>query len=313
MKGVELRHLRYFVAAAEELNFHRAAERLHVAQSAMSEQVRRLELELGVRLFDRTQRGVSLTDPGVALLREARRVLDRADVAQLAAKNARDGVTSSLRIGYMPASLPGCVPRALGRLSLSMPHLDVALEPGNSFELIEGVRADEFHAAIVSLPAPAMGLRITRLSEQRAVAVLPMGHHQAQQSEIHLERLAPERIVVLPREANRPFYDAVVATCHRAGMSPRLVEMADANVERALLAVASGIGMALLPDSVRERYAAVGVRFVPLHGTPPSFTTAVVTRRDAPHVLTAAFLRAVVRTDRLHAVVLAEAAAPAVA
>ena len=310
---MELRHLRYFVAVAEELNFRRAAERLHVAQSAMSEQIRRLELELGVRLFDRTQRGVSLTAPGVALLREARRVLKRTEVAQQAARNARDGAASSLRIGYMTASLPGCVPRALGRLSMTLPHLDTALEPGNSFELVEGVRADEFDAAIVSLPAPTGGLRITRLSDQRAVAVLPIGHHQAQQSEIRLQQVAPERIVVLPREANRPFYDAVVATCHNSGISPRLIEMADDDVERVLLAVALGSEMALLPDSVPERYAAVGVRFVPLHGATPTVATAVVTRRDTPHVLTEAFLRAVVRTDTLHAVVLPPAAAPAVA
>jgi DNA-binding transcriptional LysR family regulator len=313
MRDMELRHLRYFVAVAEELNFHRAADRLHVAQSAISEQVRRLEQELGVQLFDRTQRGVSLTDPGVALLREARRVLNGAAVAQLAAKNARDGATSTLRIGYMPASLPGSVPRALGRLSISMPRLDAALEPGNSFELIEGVRAGEFDAAIVSLPAPTNGLRVTPLSDQCAVAVLPAGHQQAMKSVIRLEQVAPERIVVLPREANRPFYDAVLATCHNAGMSPRFVEMPDANIDRTLLAVASGTAMALLPDSVPERYAALGVRFARLHGASPSCATAVVTRRDTPHVLTAAFLCAVVRTDKLHAVVLSAAAVPAVA
>src|SRR3954449_7055859 len=113
---MELRHLRYFVAVAEELHFRRAAERLHVAQPAVSEQIRKLENELGVRLLNRTHRSVSMTDAGAALLTEARRVLHQAEVARLAVRSARDRATSRLRIGYAPASLPASVPRALQRL-----------------------------------------------------------------------------------------------------------------------------------------------------------------------------------------------------
>ncbi len=290
---MELRHLRYFVAVAEELHFRRAAERLHIAQPAVSEQVRKLEEELGVRLLNRTQRSVSLTDAGAVFLREARRVLEQAEAARLAARNARDRVTSSLRIGYMPASLPASVPRTLQRLAMSMPQLETTLEHGSGAELIEAVRAERLDAAIVALPAPTAGLRKTALGEQRALAALPVIHDHAVKPEIRLEQVAPDRIVVLPREANRPFYDAVVASCHDAGLSPTLVEMPDAQVERALLAVASGAGMALLPESVAERYATPGVRFLPLGGDAPAFATAVVTRRETGHMPTVAFLRAV--------------------
>src|SRR4051795_11639533 len=257
---MELRHLRYFVAVAEERHFRRAAERLHVAQPAVSEQVRKLEEELEVRLLNRTQRSVSLTPGGAVFLREARRVLEQAETARLAARNARDRVTSSLRIGYMPASLPASVPRTLQRLARSMPQLETTLEHGSGAELIEAVRAGRLDAAIVPLPAPTAGLRITALGEQRALVAMPVIHDNAVKSEICLEQVAPDRIVVLPRDANRPFYDAVVATCHDAGLSPRLAEMADGDLEQALLAVASGAGMAILPESVAERYAAPGVR-----------------------------------------------------
>ena len=289
---MELRHLRYFVAVAEELHFRRAAERLHVAQPAVSEQIRKLEDELGVRLFDRTQRSVSLTDAGAAFLAEARRVLQQAEVARLAARNAGDRAASRLRIGYVPASLPAGIPRALQRLAASMSSLETSLRPGSGLELLEAVRAEELDAAIVSLPGATSGLRVTELAPQRMVAAVPVGHRWAVEFEIRLAQMAPERIVVLPRDVSRPFYDAIVAACRDAGLAPTLVEMPDGNVEQALLAVASGAGMALLPEPVSERYAAPGVRFLPLDEGQPAIATAVVTRRHCAHIPTAAFLRA---------------------
>ena len=116
---MELRHLRYFVAVAEELHFRRAAERLHVAQPAVSEQVRKLEVDLGVQLFERTHRSVALTNAGVALLDEARRVLRQAEVARQAARNAEERATLRLRIGYLPDALPAAVPRALRHVAAS--------------------------------------------------------------------------------------------------------------------------------------------------------------------------------------------------
>src|SRR3954462_1746820 len=112
---MKLRHLRYFVAVAEELHFRRAAERLHVAQPAVSEQIRKLEAELGVRLLDRTHRSVSLTDAGAAMLEEARRVLRQADVAQQAAREAQVRGGQRLRVGALPDVFPPALSRALAR------------------------------------------------------------------------------------------------------------------------------------------------------------------------------------------------------
>ena len=176
---MELRHLRYFVAVAEELHFRRAAERLHVAQPAVSEQIRKLEQELGVRLFDRTQRIVSLTEPGAALLAEARLVLQQAEQARMAARDAHQRGAATLRVGYVTAALPGSLPRALQRLAASMPHLRTTLHSASGFELIEAVRSERLDAAVVSLPAPTQGLRTTVIGEQRAVAAFPLSHHHA--------------------------------------------------------------------------------------------------------------------------------------
>jgi DNA-binding transcriptional LysR family regulator len=290
---VELRHLRYFVAVAEDLNFSRAAERLHVAQPAVSEQVRKLEEKLGVRLLDRTPRAVSLTNAGAALLDEARRILHQVELAKVAVQDASERARSQLRIGYMPDLVPAVVPRALQRLATTTPHLDVRLQTGAGPELVEFVRSERLDAAIVSLPAQTNGLRTTPLGTQRAIAAIPVGHRHAMDAALRLDQLAPERIVVLPRDFNRPLYDTLVATWRRAGLSPTLVETPDASVEGTLLAVASGVGIALLPESVADRYSAPGVRLLPLAGEQPEFETAVVSRRDSTHIATAAFLHAV--------------------
>ena len=293
---MELRHLRYFVAVAEDLHFRRAAERLHVAQPAVSEQVRKLEAELGVRLFDRTHRNVALTDAGAAMLPEAHRVLRQAEAARLAARSASDRPGRVLRIGYVPTALLASVPRTLRRLVANTPNLKTTMEPGPGLELSDAVRAGELDVAVVSLPVPTAGLRVTPLGEQRAVAVFPTGHEHAVKPHVGLEQIAPERIVVLPRDADRPFYDAVLATCCAAGISPTLIEMPDGEVDRVLLAVASGAGMALLPECVGERYADAGVRFVALNGESPVLTTAIVSPRHTEHLPTVAFLRAASRT-----------------
>jgi DNA-binding transcriptional LysR family regulator len=295
---VELRHLRYFVAVAEELHFRKAAERLHVAQPAVSEQVRKLEEELGVRLFDRSQRSVALTNAGVALLEEARRVLRHAEVAQQAARSAGAEATTRLRIGCLPDSLPASVPRALRQLAISAPRVQVDLTTGSSLRLIEDVRARRLDAIVTSLPAPTKGLRVTNLGEEGAVVVLPATHPHAVEATVALERLAPSRLVVLPRDANPAFHNAIVAICHRAGLSPTFVEVAEPRVEHVLLSVAAGAGLALLPETVTERFAAPGVRFVALEADEAAFRSVVPTHPDTDSLATVAFLRALGRTAR---------------
>jgi len=295
---VELRHLRYFVAVAEELHFRRAAERLYVAQPAVSEQIRKLEAELGVRLFDRTHRSVSLTGAGSALLVEARRVLHQAEVAQLAARSAHSSSGTRLRIGYVPDALPASVPRALQDLASTAPRVEVSLETGGTFQLIQAVRDQRLDAVIVGLPAPTRGLLATSLGEQSLVAAVPASHPLALESELTLGQLDPERLVMLPRDTNPALHDAVVSVCRDAGLSPTLAEAAEPRVEAVLLAVAAGAGAALLPASITQRYAAPGVQLIDLVGVEPAFESAVLTRPESDSLATHGFLRAVSHAAR---------------
>jgi DNA-binding transcriptional LysR family regulator len=296
---MELRHLRYFVAVAEELHFRRAAERLYVAQPAVSEQVRKLEGELGVRLFDRTHRSVSLTQAGTALLEEARRVLHQAEIAQMAARNAGKGTAEWLRIGHLPDFMPSSVARALRMLGTGGSHVQVRLETGPALRLIGQLRAKQLDAVIVGLPAPTNGLRVTRIGSERAVAALPAGHPHASSESISLSRLAPERVVVLPRDSNPAFHSAVVSICRDAGLSPTIVEVAEPRTEHALLAVAAGPGLALVPESTAERHVVPGIRFVPVDHDQPAFESALLTLPGSNDELaTARFVRAVAHASR---------------
>jgi DNA-binding transcriptional LysR family regulator len=287
---MELRHLRYFVAVAEELHFRRAAERLHIAQPAVSEQIRKLEAELGVRLLERTQRSVSLTVAGAAFLEEARRVLHQAERAVRAARRARADVIGRLRLGYLVDALPDAVPWALRRFAAAAPGIDVQLERDSCRRLLADVGSGQLDAAVVCMPAPVAGLRVTVFAQETAVAAMADLHPCANQQIIALDSLQRTAIMVLAREVNPAFHDAMVAECWRTGAAPALVETGDRTVGELLLSVTSGGGIALLPASVADRHAMPGVRFKALAAPAPTCDIAIVSRPDNASVPLATFL-----------------------
>jgi DNA-binding transcriptional LysR family regulator len=295
---VELRQLRYFVAVAEELHFRRAAERLYVAQPAVSEQVRKLEAELGVQLFERTNRSVAITDAGAALLEEGRRVLAQAELAQRAARGAADSVGARLRIGHLPDALPPEVPRALAHLRGSATSLRVTTESGTAAQLAAAVRSQRLDAAVVDLPASAHGLTTTALAPQHLVVALPSDDSRAQAPALRLERLAPDRLITTPREVNPAFHATLVSLLHREGLATTLVETGEPRIESVLLAVAASGTLALLPACAAGHGAVAGVRLVPLDEPEPVVEPAVLTLAGRQHLPTAAFLHAIGRFTR---------------
>jgi DNA-binding transcriptional LysR family regulator len=261
---VELRHLRYFIAVAEELHFRRAAERLHVAQPAVSEQIRKLEAELGVTLLSRNNRNVSLTEAGAAMLLEARRVLDQAEVAERVAKQVGRRAAVRLRFGYALDCLPPAVARALRGFTASAPGIELALYAGTTPSLVEDVREGRLDVAAVPLPAPTSGLRATPVTREGSVAAVPLMHRFADPAELGIEQLGDSTLLMMPRTVNPSFFDGVLAACRSAGFSPSLRESHEPRVESLLMEVALGHGVALLPASASDRYSLAGVRYVPV-------------------------------------------------
>ena len=292
---MEFRQLRYFVAVAEELHFRRAAERLYVAQPAVSEQIRKLELELGVQVFDRTPRGVMLTDAGAALLEEARRMLQLAQTAQRAARTAHERASSRLRIAYPPESLPAAVPRALRRLATQTPNLEISLETGPANKLIDAVRERRTDAAITALPAPIDGLHTTLLGHEHLIAAVAVNDDRALQPQLTLEQVGTSRLLLPPRDANPAFHNAIVSLYRNHGLSPELIELAEPRAELALLAVASGAGIALLPRTIKDRHTSPGIRLIDVSTPEPIFQYAAITHPHDDGLPTRALLHALIR------------------
>jgi DNA-binding transcriptional LysR family regulator len=294
---MELRRFRYFVAVAEELHFRRAAERLHLAQPALSQQVRKLEVELGVELLHRTKRGVALTAAGTVFLDEARRLLRQADEAARTARNARTGAAGRLRLGHVADAVPAIVPRAIAAFASRYPEVEIVPETAPARRAVEDVRTGRLDLAVVGLPLPTTDLKVTPLAVESTVVAVPDRHLLSGRPMIALRSLAETPLILLPRATNPAFHDAVIAGCRAAAISPTLIDTAESQVEHALVLVASGMGVALLPASVADRYKTVGVSFRPLAPPAPTIELVLVARPE-PAALIAGFLRVVRELDR---------------
>jgi DNA-binding transcriptional LysR family regulator len=290
---MELRHLRYFVAVAEELHFRRAAERLGIAQPAISEQVHKLEEELGVQLLERTHRRVSLTPAGDVFLVEARRVLEQAERARRAVIRTGDHANGRLRVGHLPDAVPPALPRTLGRFAMATPGVEVALETHPSLDLIERVRERQLDAAVICLPAPVSGLRVTTLGEEGVAVALGDTHPAAGGLVISPRQLRHTPLLVMARSTNPAFFDGLISAWRNAGVAAAPVEVAVPNLEHLLLAVAAGAGAALVPASAARRYATPGVRFRSLSSPSPTCEVVVISHPEHSSIATSAFLEMV--------------------
>jgi DNA-binding transcriptional LysR family regulator len=277
---MELRQLRYFVAVAEDLHFRRAAQRLHVAQPAVSEQIRKLEVELGVVLFDRTPRSVELTAAGSVLLEDARRILKAADSAAQSARATGQAVRKRLRLGSTAYGVPASMSAALGRMRVAGRPANVELACGDARSLLADVRAEQLDAAIVHLPGPTAGLKAISLGFHEAMVAVPRDSRLAD-GPLSLRDLRRQRLSVMPRSVDPAFHDAVIGSLVQGGLVADVVESPATSVEQLLLEVAAEGGAAIVPSvaAARCRLADVVVRSMP--DGAPAVQLGLVTRQDA--------------------------------
>ena len=219
---VELRHLRYFIAVAEELNFSRAAERMHMAQPPLSAAIRQLERDLGVDLFVRTTREVKLTDAGRAFLEGARRTLADAERAAEDAKRAAAGDLGRLRIAYSWSTRFETLP-ALGKaFRASHPGVELLGQEMWNARMPPAFANGSIDIALSLCPEIAAELELAPIRKERLVALLPDAHPLTREEAIPLSALADQEFVLFPRDIAPRLHDAFVAIYRRAGFEPRV-------------------------------------------------------------------------------------------
>jgi DNA-binding transcriptional LysR family regulator len=252
---MELRHLRYFMAVAEEEHYGRAAGRLHVAQPALSRQIQDMEEEIGFKLFDRLSRGVKISTAGKVFLEDVRRILHEVNEATARAKRVASGQSGTLRMGLIEAiSWNGVVPESFRRFREQHPDAELQLHPASSIALIEAVRSGRLDAGFVftmaNLDQQLIQLQVAMLN---LVLAVPKGHPLARSKKLRLRDLNDATFVWFPRRESPVYYDRLMQECFRGGLkSPHIVQEA-VNEATILSLVSCRLGVAFVSSATRWR------------------------------------------------------------
>ncbi len=282
---MELRHLRYFTAVAEELSFTRAARRLNIAQPPLSQQVRALEAELGAELFSRTRRRVELTAAGRQLLRDAREILARADEAAAKARRAARGDEGELRLGFVSTAMyEDAVPQLLRDFRGRHPAVALHLEQLSTMQQVQALLEKRIDAGFLRPPVAEPRLALRTIARESLMLAVPAGHRLARERRVRLEAVAGDPWVVISREMGAGFYQQTLELCVQSGFTPN-VALEVGEVQTMVGLIAAGFGVGLVPAAVttlRRR----GVAYVPLAGPRATVEICVAyLRDDVPPVL----------------------------
>ncbi|MGC5004049.1 LysR family transcriptional regulator [Streptomyces sp. NBC_00353] len=285
---MELRHLSAFIAVAEELHFGRAAKRLQMAQPPLSQQIRQLEKELGVQLFERNTRSVRLTSAGESFLQPVRTVLDDLDTAVRAARAAGRGEYGRVTIGFAGASSHETLPLLTRAVRAAHPALELVMKGQTYADVaLAGVADGSLDLGFVRLPVTRPGVQYRVIDEEELVCALPSDHPLARLERVPIEVLAEESFVSFPANTGSTVRDATVGACEAAGFNPRVVQEAPDSYT-ILALVAAGVGVTLTVTSC-QHIQQNGLVYRPLAGPPIRLQAALAWRTDNP----SAALRAV--------------------
>jgi DNA-binding transcriptional LysR family regulator len=250
--NIELRHLTYFVAVAEELNFGRAAERLHIAQPPLTRQIRQLEQELGVELFHRTTRRIELTEAGQVYLIEVRRILAQVQESATLAQLASQGEAGRLVVGFEGSSAYDIVPLTVKALRKRLPRVSLIAREMTTGDQVKALHAAHIGVGFVVPPlSDTCDLMVKPVLQEPLIIALPEDHSQTHQLAVDLANLKDETFIVCPRHHKCGLYDHTISVCRQRGFSPKLTQETH-EVQSILGFVAAGLGVALLPASVRH-------------------------------------------------------------
>ncbi|AFC86981.1 LysR family transcriptional regulator [Frateuria aurantia] len=276
---MELRQLRYFIAVADALHFTKAAEQLGMAQPPLSQQIRKLEREVGAPLFHRLSRGIELTEAGRRLREDAQQVLDAAEQALSHAQSAARGISGRIRLGFATSAVfHAQIAMTLRDYRSRYPQVELAPHESDSPSLVEAVHEGRLDAAFLRLPVDTGELQLEKMVDEPMRVVLPVGHRLAGCAEIDLAELAGEPLILSPRWTGPALYDAILDTFRQAGIEP-LLGQESPQVPTCANMVAGGFGISLVPESICQ-VRSEGVSYHAIKGISPQLGIALATRRN---------------------------------
>ncbi|MGA0599335.1 LysR family transcriptional regulator [Caulobacter sp. KR2-114] len=290
---MELRQIRQFVTLSETLNFHRAAKALNMTQPPLSISMRKLEQELGVELFTREPRGVTLTEAGRVALPHARKALRSLEAMGDAIGATVDGTGGRLTVGFVGTAVYALLPKAVPLFRAERPGVDLSLREATTVDIVRGVEAGELDIGVLRTPVMDIGdLNLERLYREEMILLLPPGSPLLGKGVLRLEDLRDERFIGHER-ARLPYYWSLsLSVFESAGFQPNIVEEA-AHLHTAIALVESGIGVALAPAVSRIAGASrVGYARLTVQGSPIMVGVALATRRDESRPARDAFIDA---------------------
>ena len=288
---MELRQLRYFVAVAEERHFGRAAKRLRLSQPPLSAQIKGLEEELGVKLFQRSTRQVALTDAGRTFLERAEGILEAVEEAKEAAKGADEGARGRLEIGFISSATLGLLPPAIRLFRERFGGVEIELRELTSAQQIDALYAGEIRVGLVRLPLRAPGLRFEPLQEESFLVALPSGHPLEALESVPLEAMVDQPLIFFTRQLMPSLHAQIVELFQRVGAFPNVVQHA-VHLQTIVGLVASDVGLAILPEPA-ERFSREGVVYRPLDAPDATSWVGLARVEDDGSLLVENFVRTV--------------------
>jgi DNA-binding transcriptional LysR family regulator len=290
--GMELRHIRYFLAVAEEQNFTRAAKKVGIGQPPLSQQIRALEEELGAPLFHRLSHGAELTSAGKAFLPEAQAMLRQAERAKKMARLGAKGQVGQLRVGFTSSAVfRSIVPQIVREFHQKHSEVELSLTENDTSDLLKLLAEKQLDASFIR-PGPQNpeGFDVHRFKDESSMAVLPSGHPLAKGQRVRLYALSHEPFVIFPRKAGPSLFDAIIESCRRCGFDPLIAHEAP-QISSAPNLVSAGLGVSIVPLSIAAQIRVEGAVYLPIVGEAPAFGLALAIRLDENSVAVHNFQR----------------------
>jgi DNA-binding transcriptional LysR family regulator len=291
---MELKQLRFFLAVAEELNYTRAAERVNIAQPALSQQILNLEHSLGTSLFSRNKRAVSLTQAGEDFLPHARRVLNAAGEAAIAVGAVREGLAGRLSIGAVYSALYAILPAVLSEFRLNHPRIEISVQEMTVAQQLQALRQGRIDLGFMRGTASVEGLCSEVLYSEPLVAVMPAADPLAQQQAVSIEEIAGRPFIAIAYENNASYSELVARLFNDAGMRPDITSRAS-DMHTILCLVMAGLGVSVVPASVMA-VGVNGVAYRPIAGISPTIDASIAWHKDISYPFLPAFIAAARRS-----------------